>query len=303
MTAGTTTPLLVTLEEPRTAIWETAAKDWHMYLLLDSACAPDAVAKLFLFEQYRRHIPLFAGTFLETAMDVTPWLTELPPSSELVEWLLTDAPKGWGMLLFTGESEEAIVRHFRSLMKVTAETGGHLTFRPWDGRILERIADHLPEDIPRLLGPVRHAIVIHEGGEWVAIDNPTPLAAEQLEKYYQVPAWYVFDEVRSTLFDDKRLLCIARNVAESLYEEEETYTVTLPEGKDIFTFVLDGVWQGRGLGLREEESLRHFVYCLFHLGTNFPDERTVKELQAGVANEEMIRHRLHTLWTEAKSHG
>jgi hypothetical protein len=130
------------------------AQDRPLFAILDAARDPLVLGLLVRCQE--EYHSLYAGVEGDRLAAVAPYLVHLPPSSPLLETLARHAwGKSWGMYLTCGQPFEAVRKHFRRFLLVTAEDGRELYFRFYDPRVTRAyLPTCTPQEAREFFGPV-----------------------------------------------------------------------------------------------------------------------------------------------------
>ena len=267
------------VENPDALLREARGKGCAIWLMLDPRCHNEALARLYEREPDAEKTILFRDTALEGSSDASPWLAPLSRESPMKHWISEAKPSGWGFYLASDAPFDEILAHLRSLVLVKRAGQNHI-FRFWDGRILTRICRAMPEDIPRLLGPIRRILTLDDEDRWVCIDRDgDAFMAQAHQPRPALPCpWYAFTDRHDRLFHDKRPGILANNIIESLFNEKMERGLTLPPNEALSSFVARHVNRGLAMGLWGMEALELFVRCCLRHGEDFPDTQAMPAL-------------------------
>ena len=262
---------------PGAVLEECRSKNWNMWLVLDPGCHPQALAKLYSMEPDAEKTLLFFNSPLEHMHELSPRIAAVMPDSPMLEWLERHNPPGWGMVLASDVQAGEVLAHLRSLLLLKTD-GKDVIFRIWDGRIVSRICDAMPEEVPALLGPARLVLTCMSSGAWMRIDHaPDDMTAPRI--VHPCP-WYMFDERHAEVFREGRAQVLARNIVFSLCGPTPDTPPPLPPGNEpLLAFTVRHVHRGLALGLSSEQSLELFIRCCLLHGESFPDTEAFPALR------------------------
>jgi hypothetical protein len=188
--------------------------------MLAPLCHEEAVLRLYEMDANAEK-NLFRCTALAGSIEASPRPAPLSRDSPMEIWINDATPSGWGFYLASDAPFDEILAHLRSLL-IVKRAGENLVFRFRGGRILTRICKAMPEDIPRLLGPIRRILTQDDEHEWVCIDRDGE--AFMAQKHRPGPLlpspWYAFTDQHERLFHVKRPRIVAGNIVESLFSEK-----------------------------------------------------------------------------------
>lgn len=289
---------------PKAVLEECRSNKWNMWLVLDPGCHPQALAKLYATEPDAEKTLLFFDSPLEHMHELSPRVAAVMPDSPMVGWLERHNPPGWGMLLASDAQAEEVLAHLRSLLLVKTD-GKDVIFRIWDGRIVSRICDAMPEEIPALLGPARLVMTSMNSGAWMRIDHaPDEMNAPRI--VHPCP-WYMFGERHAEVFRDGRAQVIAHNIVFSLYGLDPRTSLPQPPcGESLLEFAVRHVERGLALGLCSGQALDLFVRCCLLYGDTFPSREGQPSLRVftpQVVNEEAAMAAMRTICNHGAHHG
>jgi hypothetical protein len=267
------------VENPFPLLEEAGGNGCAVYLLLDPLCHPRAIAELHAGTESEISL-VFLGTELEPLHELSPRFAQIQPDSRVFKWLMQSDP-GWGMLLVSPAPVEEVLAHVRSLLLAKSD-GGEVIFRCWDGRILARLCQAVPEEIPLLLGPIRRVIARTEENAWACIDRGSEhdFLSRPHESGLPLPCpWYRFTRRHDEVFRDKRLRVASRNIAHALCSSDPERQLPPFQDESLHHFVSRHVKRADSYGLVGREALELFVRCSLHLGESFPDVRKMPVLK------------------------
>ncbi|WP_028578286.1 DUF4123 domain-containing protein [Desulfomicrobium escambiense] len=267
------------VENPGALLQETRDKGCAFWLILDPLCHQEALAQLYDNEPDTEKTILFLKTTLAESSEVSPWLAALSLNSPMERWINESKASGWGFYFTSDAPFSEILAHLRSLVFIKRGEK-RVIFRFWDGRILTRICQGIPEDIPMLLGPIRRILTQDEGDGWICIDRDGDAYMEEAHRPGTVlpSPWYAFTDRHDRLFHGKRPGIVARNIVESLFNEKMEHGLALPPNEALSAFVARHVNRGLALGLWGLEALELFVRCCLRHGECFPDAQAMPVL-------------------------
>jgi hypothetical protein len=131
-----------------------ASQTEPVYALLDAA-RDDRVLRMLRSSavQYRS---LYDGASERELADVAPYLACVPPDSELLRQLVSEAwGEGWGVYVSCAEPFGRLRSHFRRFLLVETEDRRQLYFRFYDPRVLRSfLPTCTPEEVQFIFGPV-----------------------------------------------------------------------------------------------------------------------------------------------------
>lgn len=291
---------------PTIALDDALNRGWTVWLVLDPGCHPEALPQFHATEPDSEKSLLFLGSPLEYMHELSPRFAAVAPGSAMLAWLERHDPPGWGMILASDAPAGDVLAHLRSLLVV--KTGGEdVIFRIWDGRILSRICDAMPEEAPLLLGPVRLVLTRTPEGGWVRIDRHGPPGEPSMPSITHPCPWYMFSSRHDQIFQDGRAEVVARNIAFNLYcEDAQAGPSALPDGESLPSFAVRHVGRGLALGLRGEQALELFVRCCLLHGESFPDTDAapgLKSLATRVMDEDAAVAAMLNICAQGDAHG
>lgn len=137
-------------------------EELNVFAVLDGASIPDLLAHLDVYEP--EYVCLYRGELEPDMQEVAPYLVQVEPGTEFVEWLINQGwGEHWGVFAISGEDLRAMRSHFRKFLIVHDSDGKPLYFRYYDPRVL-RV--YLPtcnaEDLATIFGPVECYVVEDE---------------------------------------------------------------------------------------------------------------------------------------------
>ncbi|HCU69881.1 MAG TPA: hypothetical protein DGF30_11845 [Desulfomicrobium sp.] len=294
------------IPSPGPALDDAQSRGWGAWLVLDPGCHPQAIQQLYSTDPDSEKNLLFLDSPLEHMHELSPRFAAVRSGTAMLTWLESHDPPGWGMILASDAPAGEVLAHLRSLLLVKAG-GEDVIFRIWDGRILSRICEAMPEEVPLLLGPVRRVLTRTEEESWVLIDRQDPPHAPFGTSTARQCPWYLFSSRHDEIFRDGRARTVARNIVFTLYgDEPETGPAALPDGESLLAFAVRHVDRGLALGLNGERSLELFVRCCLLHGESFPDVDTMPGLRpfaARTMDEDAAVAAMLTICTQGDAHG
>jgi hypothetical protein len=275
------------VENPDELLREARGEGCAIGLMLDPRCHKEALARLYEEEPDEEKTILFHKTALQESSEVSPWLAPVSRDFPMGHWISDAKPSGWGFYFATDAPFDEILAHLRSMV-IIKRGGENVIFRFWDGSVLTRICRAMPEDIPRLLGPVRRILTLDDEHEWVCIDRDGDAFMAQAHRPGPIPPtpWYAFTDRHERLFHDKRPRIVASNIVESLFNEKMEHGLALPRNEALSAFVARHVNRGLALGLWGMEALELFVRCCLRHGEDFPDTQAMPALARNPIDED-----------------
>jgi len=267
------------VDNPGALLREARDRGCAVWLMLDPLCHRQALARLYEEEPDADKTVLFRNTALEEPCEGSPWIASLARASPIETWISDSRLSGWGIYFASDAPFTEILAHLRSLLIVRRD-GREVIFRFWDGRVLTRICQSMPEDIPKLLGPIRRILTQGDKHEWACIDRGGEAFMGEVHQTRPVlpSPWYAFTDRHDRLFHDRRPEIVAGNILESLFSEKMERGLALPPNEPLSAFVARHVNRGLALGLWKMEALELFVRCCLLHGEAFPDAQTMPDL-------------------------
>jgi hypothetical protein len=131
-----------------------AEAEASVFAVLDGAAVPDLLPHLDTFEP--DYVCLYRGDLESDMQEVAPYLVQVEPDSELVEWLFEQGwGKHWGIFAVAQSDLRTMRSHFRRFLTVYNSDGKPLLFRYYDPRVLRL---YLPtceaQELTTFFGPV-----------------------------------------------------------------------------------------------------------------------------------------------------
>lgn len=145
----------------------------NIYLLIDGARFKNIHA--FIYEQEERpdYIPLYRGTYFETALEVSPCLVRITNIKVgLLPWFAKDTEdKRNAMLLVSDLSLKDLAVHFQEYLEAKLPNYDVVLFRFYDPQIFEVITNHMNDPhVIKMLTPIKLAY-------WKSLENYKCLSA------------------------------------------------------------------------------------------------------------------------------
>ncbi|GAB6111052.1 DUF4123 domain-containing protein [Desulfomicrobium salsuginis] len=132
----------------------------NIYLLMDGARFKNIHA--FIYEQEERpdYIPLYRGTYFETALEVSPCLVRITNREDgLLPWYAGETEdKRKAMLLVSDLPLKDLTVHFQEYLEAKLPNYDVVLFRFYDPKIFEVIANHMNDPhVIKMLTPIKLA--------------------------------------------------------------------------------------------------------------------------------------------------
>lgn len=142
----------------------SAAKEAHLYAVLDGASVPDLQA--MLTRPNLRSVCLLRGELDPELAQVAPYLLLLDEHAAMVDWVMTDGwGNHWGLFLITAADFRSVRQHTRSLLQVYGPDNQPLLFRFYDPRVMRTFLPTCNRDeLARVFGPVQRFCMEAEDG-------------------------------------------------------------------------------------------------------------------------------------------
>ena len=132
----------------------------NIYLLMDGARFKNIHA--FIYEQEERpdYIPLYRGTYFETALEVSPCLVRITNMEVgLMPWFVRETEdKRKAMLIVSDLPLNDLAIHFQEYLEAKLPNYDIVLFRFYDPKIFEVIMNHINDPyVIRILTPIKFA--------------------------------------------------------------------------------------------------------------------------------------------------
>jgi len=138
-----------------------------IYAIIDTARAPIVYSRVA--ESKNQKVCLMIGEQARELAVVAPYLLRLHENDTLSQWLFEQGlGESWCIFAESAEPFIQLRNHFRSLLRVTDDTGKSLFFRYYDPRVLRVFFPTCdPEQLKMMFGPVLRYVVESETGNEV----------------------------------------------------------------------------------------------------------------------------------------
>ncbi|MDX1304661.1 DUF4123 domain-containing protein [Photobacterium sp.] len=136
-----------------------SSEQTYQYLIIDGASVDNLAKSLYDTESDLNGMTLYAGTALQSVMDISPWVVE--STGALYTWFQECViPLNAGMILHTDADLETVTQHWKSLLHAQNTHNETVIFRAYDPRIFSALIQSSTEQqLSRLFGPVRQVSV------------------------------------------------------------------------------------------------------------------------------------------------
>lgn len=146
----------------------------NVYTVLDGASIPDIVQTLATFNA--EAICLYRGELDSELAQTAPYLVQLQPETELVDWVLSGIGHHWGIFAISKVNIREMRKHFRHFLMVNDPDNNPMYFRYYDPRVL---MSYLPtcnqEELKQIFGPVEQYFIESEDGQTLEAFFNSPL--------------------------------------------------------------------------------------------------------------------------------
>jgi len=127
------------------------------FVLLDGATLSDLPQRLKQLSPGANTLALYDCPPFTELRDISPLLVMIEqPAAPIFQFYLEHAHEEWGVLLFSPESTDSVVRHLRKLLTVELSQGQQVFLRLADAGVLHGL---LSSGDQRLFGPVSCAVI------------------------------------------------------------------------------------------------------------------------------------------------
>ncbi|PCR97565.1 hypothetical protein CP336_07395 [Pseudomonas fluorescens] len=123
-------------------------------LLLDGVSVEQLPRQLYTWSSAPDFEPLYLGTRWSELNDISPCLIRLSGQNDpIFQQFLTNSDQEWGYLVFSDQSWDSVVDHFRWLICVTHPQGTEVLLRVADPAVVHALLDQTEQQDARLFGP------------------------------------------------------------------------------------------------------------------------------------------------------
>jgi hypothetical protein len=173
----------------------------RLYVVMGNASEANPLQAYYQQPSATLPLPIWSGTPYAGWQEVMPYLGELEPDSNFLDWVDEAPTQNWGWLALSPNEPSLVLEHLRGLTQVRMPDGAEVFFRHWDGAHLLPILRHLGDEASQLL-PMFDRLLINRQALSL-INGPVPTPREY--PWWQVPralSMALTEEDPTTLVDN-----------------------------------------------------------------------------------------------------
>ncbi|MFW9080189.1 DUF4123 domain-containing protein [Pseudomonas sp. P2757] len=118
-------------------------KDQRLYLIISAASDAQPLKSFYQQDNAPQLQPIWGGTPYANWQPVMPYLAEIAPNADFLQWIAETDAMDWGWLAVSKSAPDPVLEHLRSLTQVRMPDTTEVFFRFWDGRHIYPIIEAL----------------------------------------------------------------------------------------------------------------------------------------------------------------